>query len=106
MPKLSAVVYGEGCERKALSMLTLKPSCECCDGDLPPEARDARICTFEGTFCASCAETRFGGICPNCSGELLRRLVRPAAALARFPAANERFLKAHPECADLHTEAV
>lgn len=36
-------------------MLELRPNCECCDRDLPPESRDAVICTFECTFCASCA---------------------------------------------------
>ncbi|TIW26118.1 MAG: DUF1272 domain-containing protein, partial [Mesorhizobium sp.] len=33
-------------------MLELRPNCECCDKDLPPEATDALICTFECTFCA------------------------------------------------------
>ncbi|WP_353245972.1 DUF1272 domain-containing protein, partial [Limnohabitans sp.] len=37
-------------------MLQLRPSCECCDKDLPPDATEARICSFECTFCASCAE--------------------------------------------------
>ncbi|RUV93022.1 DUF1272 domain-containing protein, partial [Mesorhizobium sp. M1A.F.Ca.IN.022.07.1.1] len=26
-------------------MLELRPNCECCDKDLPPEAADALICT-------------------------------------------------------------
>ncbi len=39
-------------------MLELRPNCECCDKDLPPEAPDAMICTFECTFCADCAGTR------------------------------------------------
>jgi uncharacterized protein len=80
-------------------MLQLRPNCECCDVDLPPESPDARICTFECTFCASCAEARFGGLCPNCGGELVRRPIRPAAALARFPASSERVRKAHAACA-------
>ncbi|WP_370399836.1 DUF1272 domain-containing protein [Sulfitobacter sp. JB4-11] len=82
-------------------MLTLKPNCECCDVDLPPDSRDARTCSFECTFCKSCAETRFGNTCPNCGGELLRRPIRPTTHLARFPASTERFVKAHAECADL-----
>jgi hypothetical protein len=51
---------------------------------------DARICSFECTFCADCADARLGGRCPNCGGELLRRPVRPASGLARFPASTER----------------
>ncbi|WP_044006778.1 DUF1272 domain-containing protein [Jannaschia sp. CCS1] len=87
-------------------MLILKPNCECCDVDLPPESLDARSCTFECTFCADCTDTRFGGICPNCGGELLRRPIRPAALLAKYPASTERFIKAHLACADLQMEAV
>jgi uncharacterized protein len=71
-------------------MLKLKPSCECCDRDLPPESLEARICSFECTFCATCAEDELAGICPNCGGELVRRPIRPPVALARFPASTER----------------
>ena len=80
-------------------MLQLRPNCECCDRDLPAASPLARICTFECTFCADCAETKFAGLCPNCGGELVRRPIRPAGALARFPASTERVLKAHPPCA-------
>ena len=80
-------------------MLALRPNCECCDRDLPPESPDARICTFECTFCAACAETRLGGTCPNCSGNLVARPIRPAAMLARFPASIERVTKPHAACA-------
>ncbi|HYF58081.1 MAG TPA: DUF1272 domain-containing protein [Burkholderiaceae bacterium] len=71
-------------------MLTLRPGCECCDRDLPPESPDARICSFECTFCADCADGALGGLCPNCGGELVRRPRRPAGKLARFPASVER----------------
>jgi hypothetical protein len=77
-------------------MLELRPNCECCDRDLPPDAADAMICTFECTFCADCAGREFGGLCPNCGGELVRRPVRPAGKLARFPASTERVLRAAP----------
>ena len=50
-------------------MLELRPGCECCDVDLPPDSMDVRICTYECTFCASCAETKLLGVCPNCGGE-------------------------------------
>jgi hypothetical protein len=74
-------------------MLELRPNCECCDADLPPESREAMICTYECTFCRSCAETLLSGICPNCGGELVRRPVRPPAMLAKHPASTTRVLK-------------
>lgn len=82
-------------------MLMLKPNCECCDIDLPPEA-EARICSFECTFCAACAETHFQGICPNCGGVFVPRPVRPQALLAKAPPSDRRFLKAHAQCGGLH----
>jgi hypothetical protein len=80
-------------------MLILKPNCECCDRDLPPESPDARICTFECTFCANCVETRLGGACPNCGGDFTHRPTRPAALLAKYPASTERVVGAHKACA-------
>lgn len=81
-------------------MLKLKPNCECCDRDLPPDASDARICSFECTFCATCAAERLpGGVCPNCKGDLVARPVRPPAMLAKYPASTERVVKAHGFCA-------
>jgi uncharacterized protein len=74
-------------------MLALRPNCECCDRDLPADAADAVICSFECTFCRSCAETVLQGRCPNCRGELVRRPIRPAARLAKFPAGTTRKLK-------------
>ena len=59
-------------------MLALRPNCECCDRDLPPESRDAMMCTFECTFCKDCAERPLKGSCPNCGGEFVRRPIRPA----------------------------
>lgn len=74
-------------------MLELRPGCECCDVDLPPDSLDARICTYECTFCARCAETRLLGVCPNCGGELVRRPRRPAARLLTHPASTRRVHK-------------
>ncbi|MBM3572356.1 MAG: DUF1272 domain-containing protein [Alphaproteobacteria bacterium] len=74
-------------------MLQLRPNCECCDRDLPPESTDAVICSFECTFCRNCAESTLGGRCPNCGGELVRRPIRPRDKLAKFPASTERKVK-------------
>ena len=71
-------------------MLQLRPSCECCDAKLPADTTEARICSFECTFCVSCAEQRLRGICPNCGGELVARPRRPAAKLVANPASTER----------------
>ena len=79
-------------------MLTLRPNCECCDRDLPPDSREATICTFECTFCTDCAAVRFAGLCPNCGGELVVRPIRPSKLLARFPASTQRVNKPHPGC--------
>ncbi len=74
-------------------MLKLKPNCENCDRDLPPESGEARICSFECTFCASCAEGVLNGVCPNCGGNFVPRPIRPAAMLAKYPASSERAVR-------------
>ena len=79
-------------------MLELRPNCECCDVDLPPDSVEARICTFECTFCVACAAVRLYGRCPNCGGDLMRRPIRPPEALKRFPASSERVRKPHLAC--------
>jgi hypothetical protein len=70
-------------------MLELRPGCECCDRDLPPDSTAARICSFECTFCAECTK-RLGGLCPNCGGDLVQRPRRTGAALTRNPASTKR----------------
>jgi uncharacterized protein len=74
-------------------MLELRPNCECCNRDLPPESRDAFICSFECTFCRTCKDTALEGVCPNCGGELVARPRRPAAKLAKHPASTARVYK-------------
>jgi hypothetical protein len=76
-------------------MLALRPNCECCDRDLPPDSPDARICSYECTFCADCAETKLKGVCPNCGGNFAPRPIRPVARLVKDPASTTRIL--HPE---------
>jgi hypothetical protein len=79
--------------REETAMLELRPSCECCDGDLGPTSREAFICSFECTFCRDCAERVLGGTCPNCGGELVRRPARPVEKLAKFPPSTARVFK-------------
>ena len=57
--------------------LQLRPNCEYCDKDLPPNAADARICSYECTFCADCVETKIFNVCPNCGGGFVPRPIRP-----------------------------
>jgi uncharacterized protein len=59
-------------------MLELRPNCEACDKDLPPDAPDARICTYECTFCTDCVENFLHDVCPNCGGGFVPRPIRPA----------------------------
>lgn len=56
--------------------LELRPNCEFCDKDLPPDAAEARICTFECTFCADCV-AKLHNVCPNCGGGFEKRPIRP-----------------------------
>lgn len=61
-------------------MLDLRPNCELCDRDLPPGALDARICSYECTYCAPCADTVLQNVCPTCGGGLQPRPIRPRQA--------------------------
>jgi hypothetical protein len=61
-------------------MLELRPNCEMCDCDLPPEAAEARICSYECTFCAACVDDVLHNVCPNCAGGFVPRPIRPATA--------------------------
>jgi hypothetical protein len=77
-------------------MLQLRPNCEVCDKDLPPDALDARICSYECTFCADCVETVLHNVCPNCGGGFAPRPIRPKAerrpgvGLGKQPASTQR----------------
>src|SRR4051812_11213664 len=76
--------------------LELRPNCESCDRDLPPQSEDARICSFECTFCADCVENQLANVCPNCGGGFQLRPIRPATewreglSLAKRPASTTR----------------
>ena len=76
--------------------LELRPNCECCDRDLPPNSTLARICSYECTYCAECVESRLSNVCPNCGGGFAPRPIRPATewrpglSVAKRPASSQR----------------
>ena len=76
--------------------LQLRPNCEYCDKDLPPHATDARICSYECTFCADCVENKLHNVCPNCGGGFAPRPIRPATewrpgvSVAKQPPSDKR----------------
>jgi hypothetical protein len=59
-------------------MLELRPTCENCNKALPPASLEARICSYECTFCATCAEDILENVCPNCGGGFAPRPIRPS----------------------------
>ena len=76
--------------------LELRPNCEYCDKDLPAQSIEARICSYECTFCATCVETKLSDVCPNCGGGFVPRPIRPrhewrpGLSLAQRPASTTR----------------
>jgi uncharacterized protein len=74
-------------------MLALRPNCECCNKDLPPQSEEAMICSFECTFCTTCVAQKLAGICPNCGGGFTKRPIRPPNELANHPASTKRIYK-------------
>lgn len=79
-------------------MLELRPNCEWCNRDLPPDAAEARICSYECTYCADCVEQVLRNVCPTCGGGFAPRPIRPRNAwrdgkrlgLAHHPASTVR----------------
>lgn len=59
-------------------MLEIRPTCENCNKPLPPDSLEARICTYECTFCATCVDTILHNICPICGGGFVPRPIRPS----------------------------
>jgi uncharacterized protein len=82
--------------KERVMALELRPNCECCDKDLPPNSTEVRICTFECTFCADCVEAVLHNVCPNCGGGFEKRPIRPVTewrlglSVAKRPASTER----------------
>jgi len=80
----------QSAEEASKHMLQLRPNCECCNRDLPPDSSDAFICSFECTFCRTGATDVLHGRCPNCRGELVTRPRRGEEMLAKHPSSTER----------------
>jgi len=59
-------------------MLELRPTCENCNCALPPDSLEARICSYECTFCAACVQAVLADVCPNCGGGFAPRPIRPS----------------------------
>jgi hypothetical protein len=81
--------------------LELRPNCEWCDKDLPPGAAEARICSYECTFCSECVETVLRNVCPNCGGGFTPRPIRPATewqsglSVAKRPGSAKRVMASY-----------
>jgi hypothetical protein len=60
--------------------LEMKTECEHCHAALE-WGSSALICSYECTFCETCAG-EMGNTCPNCEGELLARPRRAGVAQA------------------------
>ena len=71
-------------------MLDIRPNCEHCGKDLPNTSSDAMICSFECTYCAECALEVFENVCPSCAGNFIKRPIRPAIMIDKYPASTER----------------
>ncbi len=82
--------------------LELRPNCEYCDRDLPAASTEARICSYECTFCVTCVEEKLHNVCPSCGGGLVPRPIRPSTewrpglSLAERPASRVRVHLSYP----------
>ena len=74
-------------------MLEIRPSCENCNKPLPPDSKEAMICTFECTFCQECVTEILQNVCPNCGGGFEKRPVRPSGLLTKYPPGVKEILK-------------
>ncbi|WP_418318937.1 DUF1272 domain-containing protein [Piscinibacter sakaiensis] len=89
-------------------MLELRPNCEHCNKPLPPASPEARICSFECTFCAACVDGLLANVCPNCGGGFVPRPIRPfndwkgGNHLGKYPASTT--VKHRPVSAEAHAQ--
>lgn len=74
-------------------MLELRPNCEHCNKDLPNTSTEAMICSFECTYCKTCAIEIFKNVCPSCAGNFVERPIRPSKMVEKYPASKEKIYK-------------
>lgn len=67
-------------------MLAPRTKCERCNKPLPATSTEARICTYECTFCASCVDNVLKNSCPNCGGGFMPRPIQPSSHPQSHPA--------------------
>ena len=70
-------------------MLALRPNCEHCNTALPNTSTEAMICSFECTYCKTCALEIFENVCPSCTGNFVERPIRPKQMIAKHPASTK-----------------
>lgn len=78
-------------------MLEIRPNCEHCGKDLPNTSSEAMICSFECTYCKTCALEVFENVCPSCSGNFIKRPIRPSKMIEKYPASNKTVFKPKDE---------
>ncbi|WP_405568180.1 DUF1272 domain-containing protein [Polaribacter sp. Asnod6-C07] len=74
-------------------MLEIRPNCEHCNKDLPNTSTDAMICSFECTYCKTCAIEIFKNVCPSCAGNFVERPIRPSKMIEKYPTSKEKIFK-------------
>ena len=74
-------------------MLEIRPNCEHCNKDLPNTSTEAMICSFECTYCSTCAIEIFENVCPSCAGNFVQRAIRPQKAIEKYPASTKPIFK-------------
>ena len=74
-------------------MLELRPNCEHCGKKLPNTSTEAMICSFECTYCTSCALELFKNVCPSCGGNFVKRPVRTSKMIEKYPAFTKKVYK-------------
>ena len=74
-------------------MLEIRTNCEHCNKDLPNTATDAKICSFECTYCRTCALEIFENVCPSCTGNFVERPIRPKKGIEKYPASVKQIFK-------------
>jgi len=95
-----------GARHTDVTVLELRPTCEHCNKLLAPSSLEARICSFECAFCATCVTEVLGNVCPNCGGGFAPRPFRPVRNwkgdnyLGKFPASTK--VKHRPVAAEAH----